>query len=346
MLPPRIICHTTDDCGAAGPGTAAAFTQFNLRYLREKVRQRLRACGGESRIVSVSVLRDLESEIESRHERGDFDEGFYGVELSFFQFRPPDSLPGARSVIVLAVPQPLVSATFARTGKLRRFVIPPTYDVSVNSSVEDMLARTLEPDGYRIAPSALPLKLLAVRSGLAAYGKNNICYVPRMGSYIRLMSFYSDLPASDDGWAEPAMLDRCRKCSACVNACFTHAIDPDRFLLHAERCLTFRNEHTGRFPDWVEPSWHHCLVGCMQCQAICPENARAAEWIESGPTFSEEETELLLGGVSREELSEELARKLETLGLLEYLELLPRNLRVLMDQDRHLDGRLLGTPFI
>jgi hypothetical protein len=82
----------------------------------------------------------------------------------------------------------------------------------------------------------------------------------------------------------------------------------------------------------------------MRCQTICPEKARAAEWIEAGPTFSVEETNLLVGGASRQQLPEELAQKLETLGLLEYLELLPRNLRVLMDQEHHLDGRVRGVP--
>ena len=229
-------------------------------------------------------------------------------------------------------------------GIQRQFLIPPTYDVSVNADAEGVLARTLEPDGYLVAPSTLPLKLLAVRSGLAAYGKNNVSYMPGKGSFHRLMAFYTDLPADDRCWGEPAMLDRCRTCTACITACFTHAIDRDRFLLHAERCLTFLNEFAGEFPDWVESSWHHCVVGCLQCQALCPENARALKSIETGPTFPENETALLLKGVSQEQLPPELRRKLETLGLLEYLELLPRNLRVLLDRDRRFDGRVRVRP--
>jgi epoxyqueuosine reductase len=304
----------------------------------------LSACGCESRIVPVSVLLDLESEIASRHSRGDFDDRFYAIELTPFRFRPPESLPAAKSLIVVAVPQPLVRVTFTRNGAPRQCLVPPTYDVSVDVDAESVLARTLEPDGYHVAPGTLPLKFLAVRSGLAAYGRNNISYVAGKGSFHRLMAFFSDLPAGDHWWGEAAMLDRCRKCTACVNACFTGAIGHDRFLLHGERCLTFLNEHAGDFPDWVKPSWHHCLVGCLQCQALCPENARALKRMETGPTFSENETALLLKGAARQQLPQELRRKLGSLGLLEYLELLPRNLKVLLDQDHRFDGRVRVRP--
>ena len=304
-----------------------------MRYLSGKVRQRLRACGCESRIISIRVLRELESAIESRHQGGDLDERFYRERLSFFRFHPPDDLPEAKSLIVIAVPQPLVRATFVWNGRARQYIVPPTYDASVNTNAEDLLTRTLEPDGYRVAPSALPLKLLAVRTGLAGYGKNNICFVQGMGSFHRLMVFYSDLPSDEYSWGDPTMLERCRKCSACIKACRTHAIDPDRFLLHAERCLTFHNEHTGSFPDWVDPSWHHCLIGCMQCQTICPENKRTAQWVEAGPAFSEEETSRLLQGVSSSQAPSELAQKLDSLGLLEYLNILPRNLKVLLKHE-------------
>jgi epoxyqueuosine reductase len=41
-----------------------------------------------------------------------------------------------------------------------------------------------------VALSLLPLKSLAVRSGLAAYGRNNVCYVPGMGSFLELVGLY------------------------------------------------------------------------------------------------------------------------------------------------------------
>jgi len=184
----------------------------------------------------------------------------------------------------------------------------------------------------------LPVKLLAVRSGLGAYGKNNICYVPGMGSFHRLVAFYSDLPCPEDNWQELQMLERCQNCSACVRHCPTGAIPSaqlrtgtsERFLLRAERCITFHNERAGDFPfpAWLDPSWHNCLVGCLDCQRICPQNKDFLEWVEEGAEFSREETALLLEGVPLDQLPAETGRKLEQLDLIEYFDALPRNLRV------------------
>ncbi len=303
-----------------------------MNYLRQKVHERLRACGCECRFISVAHLRDLEEEIAARHQADEFDEGFFQQELESFEFHLPDELPTARSIIVLAIPQPSVRVTFLWKGRITHSFVPPVYDASVNAYARDILTRTLEPDGYRVAKSVIPLKLLAVRSGLAAYGKNNITYVQGMGSFHRLAAFYTDLPPGEDVWMDHRLLERCNRCSACVAGCPTKAIDPQRFLLHAERCLTFLNEHEGDFPSWVDPSWHQCPVGCMLCQNTCPENRHVSNWIEKGPTFSEEETRLLLEGTPRSQLPELTVEKLEQVWLMEYINLLPRNLQALLNR--------------
>lgn len=72
------------------------------------------------------------------------------------------------------------------------------------------------------------------------------------------------------------------------------------------------------------------LVGCMDCQKVCPENKSFFDWFEAREEFSEEETDLLLEKVPVDELRPETIRKLERLDLVEYLEILPRNLRALL----------------
>jgi hypothetical protein len=58
------------------------------------------------------------------------------------------------------------------------------------------------------------------------------------------------------------------------------------------------------------------------------------EWYEEGARFSEEETRLLLTGVPAAELPAALAEKLGRWDLLELLDLLPRNLAVLLEKGR------------
>ena len=76
------------------------------------------------------------------------------------------------------------------------------------------------------------------------------------------------------GWRprEPELLPECGNCRACLAACPTGAVDDDRVLLHAERCLTRFSENPGEWPAWIPESSHHCLVGCLLCQRVCPAN--------------------------------------------------------------------------
>jgi epoxyqueuosine reductase len=169
---------------------------------------------------------------------------------------------------------------------------------------------------------------------LAQYGKNNITYVNGMGSYHRLVAFISDLPVAQDYWRAPQVLERCENCKACMNACPTGAISTDRFLLNAERCLTFHNERRADFPQWIKPAWHNCLVGCLYCQKACPVNKDVPLSIEEGPEFSENETALILQGAPKSELPRNAIEKIESLDMVGYLPVLGRNLKVLHTQFR------------
>jgi epoxyqueuosine reductase len=78
------------------------------------------------------------------------------------------------------------------------------------------------------------------------------------------------------------------------------------------------------------------LVGCLRCQIACPQNVRFLEWIEGDQGFSEEETNLILEYAPSDHLPLETVKKLERLDLTEYLDVLPRNLRMLLRQkSRH-----------
>lgn len=304
---------------------------MNVDVLAELEKRGLRG-----RVVSASRVGDLGAEIEGRHRDGSYDEAVYRTYLRHFSFDPPAEIAGASSLIIVASPQPAVRFTFLYKGERFRPVVPPTYFHGTDEVAREVLAGALGPAGYRVVLAAVPKKLLAARASLAAYGKNNVAYVPGMGSFFRLAAFYSDLPPpAADGWREPARLERCGECELCGRACPTGAIAADRFLLHAERCITFHNEQPPEvpFPAWLEPAWHDsCVVGCLRCQRACPVDENVRGWVEDAASFSEEETALLLEGVPLEDLPAETAEKLRRTGLAEYVEYLPRNLGVLVER--------------
>jgi epoxyqueuosine reductase len=287
--------------------------------------------GYEGKIVSIEHVSELQDEIEEKYRQGLLSEEVYREIFFWIDFTIPEISPRAKSLIIVAAPQPQVRVTFNCNGNPLHCIVPPNYNHSTDVQVRKLLEPLLKPMGYQLIKANLPLKLLAVRSGLAQYGRNNISYVPGMGSFYRLVAFYSDLPCGEDNWGELVMMERCEKCTACQKVCPTGAIPSDRFLLRAELCLTFHNEGNAEFPPWLESSWHHCLVGCLYCQKICPVDKDFLNKMEEGPTFSQQETASLFLNRSGPRISEETIAKLEKLDLIEYLDILGRNLKALMD---------------
>lgn len=299
---------------------------------------RLRERGFQARIVSVSHLHQLQKEIESLRSHDLLDSEFYKDRLAWFNFQIPEDLPKAQSLIVVAVPRPQTRAIFAWNGQRRPLILPPTYTAydGITEQAENLLAKMLGEKGYKSTRTALPLKLLAVRSGLGQYGKNNICYVSGLGSFLQLVAVYSDMPCEEDSWQEATMMKNCEECDLCSRACPTGAISSDRFLLRAERCISYHNEKEGDvpFPTWMDTSWHNCIVGCMRCQRVCPQNREFIQWIGEKEEFTEQETALLLQGAPQDKLPVTTLRKLEHLSLVDYLSCLPRNLGVFLNRTR------------
>ena len=297
----------------------------------------LEKSGCQGRLVAIRHLSELQARLEESYRQALFDEEFYEERLTGFDFHPPDQIPDAHSIIVVAYPHPQTRITFTWNDKALPIIIPPTYVYADQSDrrLLDLLSCTLEPLGYHLTEAFVPKKLLAVCSGLGCYGKNNLCYVEGMGSFIRLAAFYSDVPYEEDNWRDPKMMNACQRCSACGNKCPTGAILEGRFLLRAERCITYLNEKPGHipFPSWLDPSWHNCLVGCMTCQRICPQNKHFLHNIDDGAMFSQEETALLQKGLSLKQLPATMIDKLVQFDLAGFLDIFPRNLSVLLKQE-------------
>jgi epoxyqueuosine reductase len=301
--------------------------------MREPLLSQLAERGVQGRLVSIGRLGDLEAGIDGPRSQGLLDAELVQTYLSEFDYDPPKTLPDARSILVVAVPQPQVRVAFTWAGEPVSFIIPPTYpERETDSRVHALLREILEPAGYRMVPASLPRKLLAVRSGLAAYGRNNVTYVPGIGSFYGLVAAYTDLPIAEDGWREPQMMQRCRDCAACQRHCPAGAITPERFLLHADRCLPFHNEKPAGvpFPSWMDTAGHNCLIGCLHCQWICPENRAVRQWVEGDVVFSQEETELLLGGAQPGQVPAGTWEKMQRAHLDRWADILPRNLGALL----------------
>lgn len=308
-----------------------------MHKTKERLLTELAAHGYATRIVSVERLRELEEEIRTRSQQGLFKPDFYQEHIMSLEFdTSPLEMPDATSIIIIAMPRPSWGVKLNWNGETKTLLLPPIYvgynvlPIRIEAQVNELLALT----GYRAVHSMrIPLKMIAVRSGLATYGKNNISYVSGMGSFLHLIGLYSNLPCEQDEWHEAKMLERCQHCRACLIKCPTKAISDERFLIAAERCLAFHNERPDRvpFPKWIDPAWHNCLIGCLICQNYCPENRHVKNRVKILAEFSCEETALLLR-YPTEDLSPAIMEKLALLERPHLLDVFPRNLSVLLEK--------------
>jgi epoxyqueuosine reductase len=193
-----------------------------------------------------------------------------------YSFEPPGGFP-ALSILLVAIPHPFYAhVELAQSGKRYRCLSPVASDFETTEAN----IRAALPEGYLLAAAEnLPLKRLAVQSGLAEYGRNNICYIGGMGSSFSLSAFFSDIPCEDGDWNEVRVASICSDCGYCLARCPTGAIREDRFLIDNMRCLSYLNERAEPFPPWLDEAVHHCLYDCLSFELYPPPLAEKARYL-------------------------------------------------------------------
>ena len=301
----------------------------------ERVLREVKVAGWRAAIMPFSSRAEATRGIALRHARGELDEAFYAERVAYLAAEFDSEIPNPRSLFAVAVPDRPVRVRFTFEEKTLEAIVPPTYIHGERSdrAVEERIRKLLAPAGSSVARARGPRKAMLALSTLGHYGRNNLVYAAGLGSYHRPVVLVSDVPCEEvPRREEPKALPRCSTCKACLAACPTHAIGEDRFLVHAERCLTFWNEKPPDvpFPSWVRPEWHNALVGCLRCQEVCPENRTFIESIVEGPSFDEEATRAFLAGASKKDLPVEVQEMLDEWDLADFLDVLPRNLGALV----------------
>ncbi len=286
------------------------------------------------RRISVDTLLRIKADMDRILRRGDVsDNPTFRSYIEKRCYEPPETMPDARSVVILAVADRRHDVDVRIEGRLVTVPIPPGYtrDEVSPEDVQTFVRRyVLRDDTARLEPVQLPLKLVAARAGLAEYGKNNIAFVRGLGSFHRLLGFFTEQPCPPGGWHSVGPMHLCKGCSICLQCCPTGAIRPDRFVIDAGRCVTLYNELPDPMPAWMPPRAHNALVGCTLCQWTCPANVDALDRVEKLAEFTEEETTMLLSGEIDEALGASVAAKIERNGLSGDLLHLARNLRLVV----------------
>ncbi len=294
------------------------------------------------KVISVNHLQELQADIDKTEQDGKLSKLKTSRSyINDFKFQLPKDFPEAKYIVMLAIEHNLAKVNFLLNGQKHEIILPHDYNklgVSVKELSELVEKEIVKEAGFKVKHNrTMHLKLIAVRSGLGKYGRNNICYVDGLGSFLSLYSFFTDYDFQVDNWYELSMMDDCEDCSICSDNCPTGAIpdiDDDEFIIDVESCLPFHNELLGEFPDWIPIDAHNSLLGCIRCQQFCPVNSKVIEKIIRLEDITEEETKMILEGKDIDTLTKSIGQKLRMFdSSVEFkLPIIKRNLEVLLNK--------------
>ncbi len=283
---------------------------------------------------AVRRVRDLEPAI---------DPGIYGRYFESFKTARELGLSPGELGLIIYLPKKVRTASFKLRGKAYEAAIPPPIYCDEPSDIDGFDSEVNEKLGGLARPIRFPMKSMSVLLGISRYGRNNITYIEGLGSLFIMRAYAVEgvAEANVELSAPMAVFDEkdvlcpeCDGCFACLASCPTAAISDDRFLLHAERCLTYFNKNGGPFPAWVDKGSHNCLLGCLHCQSCCPMDEGKLVFESSGICFEEDETKHILGLTMDGEQSGIEVRiedKYAKLGIGYMREHVARNLGALLD---------------
>ncbi len=289
------------------------------------------------RTLSITHLGELQEDIEHLRSAGLINDApTFQMYMQTLAFALPEKFTTAKSILIMAIALPPLTINFHHQNARIPALIPPNYyepDLTRTLLYNEIQQQIIQEQGYHIERiETYHLKLLAARSGLARYGRNNISYVDGMGSFFTLHAFLTDYPFETDHWQEIKKMDLCEKCRICLTHCPTQAIREEEFVIHVNRCLPLYNEIPGEIPAWIPTNMHHTVIGCMKCQAPCPANHLPMQKTQQLEDMTEAETQQLLDGNPDTETMIAIAQKLRIPYLAEesMVEVAVRNVRALI----------------
>lgn len=308
---------------------------------QKEITEFLENAGYRCRLLPAEYADAAVREVRALFDSGEVERGFARHFDSRFDPNWREEDPHAASVLIIASPSPMIVLRFPWRGERRQVTLSPGYSwAALDREIGERVAEAANRTGARFRPvRRIPLKLLAVKSGLCDYGRNNIAYCGEFGSFLRLSCFAADVRAEEAApLREAAFMPACENCGRCRKACPNGCMESGRTLIRAERCLPYFNENGGEFPEWISPGAHNALVGCMLCQLACPQNRGRARTVVREDAFSEEDAARILAGGAWSDLPAGLRETLAGLNLDEFWAsgALSRNLRVLLQKQKAL----------
>jgi len=190
---------------------------------------------------------------------------------------PAAVLPEVRSVVMLGAYYANIPPAAAPAARVARYAYSADYHDVLRqrlNALADWLSQREPGAVCRGVVDTAPLleRDFARRAGLGWIGKNTMLINKYCGSYLMLAALLTSATLPPD---PPHTASHCGTCTACLDACPTHAfVRPG--VLDARLCISYLTiEVKGAIPAEQRPGVGEWLFGCDVCQEVCPWNRRA-----------------------------------------------------------------------
>lgn len=280
--------------------------EFADQIRQVAAREGFAACG-IARAVPSKGFADLVAWIEAGYAAG---MDYFADRIDAYQ-HPSGVLPGAKSIIVLAIPydcgdpqpagqSPEVSPGYLAgpTGRVARYTWRGTdYHDDIHPKLKricQFIASHAPEARARGVVDTAPLmeREVAQLAGLGWRGKNTLLLNRELGSYFFLACILVDIELPAD---EAHAISHCGTCTACLDACPTDAfVGPH--VLDASRCISYLTiESRDPVPLDLRSGIGEWLFGCDVCQEVCPWNRKPTRRAMQEPSSSTEQECLTAG---------------------------------------------------
>ena len=223
---------------------------------------------------------------------------------------PTKLVEGSKSVISLLFNYYPEEVQRDDSFKISKYAYGEDYHFVIKHKLKDIVHFITDNIGdvdARVFVDSAPVldRAWAKKSGLGWVGKNGMLINKKQGSFFFLAEIILDLELAYDN----PVTDHCGTCTACVDACPTEAILPNK-VVDGSKCISYftielkdeilPEEVTGKFNDW--------MFGCDICQDVCPWNRFSL--VHNEPKFKPNEKLLNFSKSEWNEITEEVFQEI------------------------------------
>lgn len=239
------------------------------------------------RVASAEPDAVERARLEAAYARGDVATWPYEKARARESTDPAHLLPGARSVVVLALAYatpPPAGRRAPLTGRISNYAWSRDYHAGLRA-LADAVASELErcagaPVSRAVCDTApLAERAFAARAGIGWVGKHANLIARGAGSFVFLAEVVTTLALEPD----PPLKKSCGACARCVSACPTGALRGD-YTMDSTRCISDLTQRRDPMPRALRPLVGDWVWGCDLCQEVCPPTRRAGR--KGAPEFA------------------------------------------------------------